>query len=43
VGRYDGELGFVPFDFNKKTMRFKELSRDEVEALTEESLDGNQW
>ena len=33
----------MPFDFNKKTMRFKELSREEVEALTEESLDSSPW
>jgi hypothetical protein len=33
----------VPFDFNKKTMRFKELSREEVEDLTEESLDSSPW
>jgi twinkle protein len=38
--RFDGELGFVPFEFNKKTMRFKELSKEEVDELTEASQQG---
>jgi len=38
--RFDGELGYVPFEFNKKNMRFRELSREEVEELAEESQQG---
>ena len=41
--RFDGELGYIPFEFNKKNMRFKELSKEEVEALAEENVDANKW
>lgn len=30
---------YVPLEFNKKNLRFKELSREEVEALS----DGAGW
>ena len=41
--RFDGELGCVPFEFNKKNMRFKEITTEEAEALMEEAQQAGNW